>query len=125
MAKTFWLAALFGVLSATSAQALYCGTKLVLDGYTTGQVAQLCGPPQSQSHSVYYVAAITGYAQPNIPVAPRGPAGPGFPGQAPIVAQIPVELDEWIYNFGPLQFMQQLRFENDRLVSVTPLGYGD
>jgi hypothetical protein len=37
---------------------------------------------------------------------------------------VPVNVEEWLYNFGPQYFMQLLRFENGRLVEIRNLGYG-
>lgn len=35
-----------------------------------------------------------------------------------------VVVEEWIYNFGPRQFMQSLIFENGILTEIRRLGYG-
>jgi hypothetical protein len=35
-----------------------------------------------------------------------------------------VNIEEWVYNFGPSQFMQLLVFEDGLLVAVRDLGYG-
>jgi hypothetical protein len=34
-------------------------------------------------------------------------------------------VEEWVYNFGPNEFMQAINFDRDgRVLSVTSLGYG-
>lgn len=34
-------------------------------------------------------------------------------------------VEEWVYNFGPNEFMQAIHFDRDgKVVSVTSLGYG-
>ena len=35
-----------------------------------------------------------------------------------------VTVDEWIYNFGPNEFMYSLRFENGRVARIESLDYG-
>ena len=35
-----------------------------------------------------------------------------------------VTIDEWIYNFGPNEFMYGLRFENGRVERIESLDYG-
>ena len=53
------------------------------------------------------------------------------PGQTAVAGQavehereILVNIEEWVYNFGPSQFMQLLVFEDGLLVAVRDLGYG-
>ena len=36
--------------------------------------------------------------------------------------EIPVEV--WLYNFGPDKLMQQVRFEDGRVVKIESLDYG-
>jgi hypothetical protein len=35
-----------------------------------------------------------------------------------------VTIEEWIYNFGPTQFMRILRFENNKLIEIETGDYG-
>jgi hypothetical protein len=46
--------------------------------------------------------------------------------QQPILLQreVFVQVEEWVYNFGPTQFMQLLVFEEGRLVKIQNLDYG-
>jgi hypothetical protein len=53
------------------------------------------------------------------------------PGQTAVARQaveqereVLVNIEEWVYNFGPSQFMQLLLFEDGLLISVRDLGYG-
>jgi Protein of unknown function (DUF2845) len=35
-----------------------------------------------------------------------------------------VAVDEWVYNFGPNEFMYSIRFENGRVARIESLEYG-
>ena len=35
-----------------------------------------------------------------------------------------VQIEEWVYNFGPQRFMQLLRFEDGRLKQIQDLASG-
>jgi hypothetical protein len=131
---TWFLSALLA-FSASPAFALRCGSQLVLEGQSTYQVAQKCGQPQWQDHRVVYVATIAGYApqqtiaqrpQPNVANNKNQNVPPAaVDTTVPIYVEVPINVDEWIYNFGPNQLMQKLTFENDKLVSLRDLGYGN
>lgn len=38
--------------------------------------------------------------------------------------EIEIQVEEWVYNFGPQRFMQLLIFEDGRLKQIQDLGYG-
>lgn len=38
--------------------------------------------------------------------------------------EIQIQIEEWLYNFGPQRFMQLLTFEDGRLKQIQDLGYG-
>jgi hypothetical protein len=38
--------------------------------------------------------------------------------------EIEIQIEEWLYNFGPQRFMQLLTFEDGRLKQIQDLGYG-
>ncbi len=111
----FFLALL--LLCPVPALAMSCGNQFISEGQSAYQVEQICGQPQWSDRRVIYVTQVAGYE--NLPM-PKGNAG-----TSPIYVQVPVNVDEWVYNFGPNLLMQKLTFENDRLVSITALGYGD
>ncbi len=79
-------------------------------GLQKAEVLTRCGQPTSQSTR----------SERRL-VRQRG----GLPGQ-PIVfeREVFITVDEWVYNFGPTQFMQLLAFEDGRLVRIQDLGYG-
>ncbi|QSA98205.1 DUF2845 domain-containing protein [Methylococcus sp. EFPC2] len=93
------------------AWALRCDRELVLAGDAKIQVLRKCGEPALTEHRVEYRS----YRQ-------RG-SGLQQPG-LDFEYQVPVNIDEWTYNFGPHRFMQRLIFENGRLVKIEDLDYG-
>ena len=106
------LALVFILAPAAPASALYCGTELVQEGQSKYDVLQSCGQPSySDSHVEYR------------PVGFGGAPAPVY-GPYPAPELIPVEVDNWIYNFGSTQLMPSLRFENGQLVKIKLLGYG-
>lgn len=102
-------AAAFGLmllLGALPAHAMRCGNLLVMEGDHMFAVLQKCGPPQYRDERVEYRGIRlkgTGLEQDQFEA---------------------VKVEEWLYNFGPHLFMQQLRFENGRLIQIKSLGYG-
>jgi hypothetical protein len=121
MARVVFLAAslylaLSGVAHAPQANAqtgMRCGTKLVGEGDSTYRVRQLCGDPASAVRRVEFHTE-------RVPVAPH-PSGKGY-----VYSERTVEvvIDEWLYDFGPHQFVRRLRFEQDRLVNTATEKYG-
>jgi hypothetical protein len=101
------LVGLLVCLAAVPAWALRCGSDLVTLGDYQIQVLQKCGEPVLKAHRVEYRA-----------VRLRNPG-------IDLETYIPVEIEEWTYNFGPTRFMELLRFENGRLIESRPLGYGN
>jgi hypothetical protein len=89
------------------AQSLRCDGKIISEGTTRAKVAALCGEPvQVDQKSLYYPVASTG---------PRSDATP---------ATVQVQVEVWIYNFGPDRLMQRIRFENGLVVRIESIGYG-
>jgi len=96
---------------ASSAHALECGSRIVVRGDREHQVVAVCGEPQSvvtrtETRTVYGAAPT--------------PSG-GHVGSAYTVT---VQIDVWVYDFGPSRFMEELTFENGVLVSLRPIGRG-
>lgn len=86
-------------LTPTMAQAqgslssLRCGSRLVLIGETKGDVAVKCGPPLYQQYvGEKIVRTRYGYDK--------------------------MVVEEWVYNFGPTDFVHTLRFEGGRLAEI-------
>lgn len=105
-----WLFALIaGCAAALPAHALRCGTQLVHEGDTRGQVLAKCGEPADvERRSVWRrpIVWIGGH--------------PFFASRD--LVEIPIEV--WIYNLGPNKLMRRLRFEDGLVVEIETLGYG-
>jgi hypothetical protein len=94
------------------AWALRCGNNLVVEGDTKYDVYRRCGNPDFQdTRTVYRSVRIRG-------------SGLGQPG-LDVYETIPVQIDEWTYNFGPDRFIELITFENGRIINIRPLDYGD
>ncbi len=95
------------LLPLGTAQALRCGTDLVTEGDHVLEVLEVCGEPAYRDQRVIYKT-----------VRHRRP----YHGHKEI--QVPIVVEEWVYNFGPRRFMRRLRFYDGELVDVDTLGYG-
>jgi hypothetical protein len=94
---------------SVQADALRCGTKLVSEGDTRGEVVSKCGDPTEVDHSTMWVQPVTWIRGRPVQV------GNGL-------VEVPVEL--WLFNLGPNKFMRRVRFEDGRVVAIETLGYG-
>lgn len=102
---------LLGLLAAgPSFAALRCGSSLVSEGDTRSEVAAKCGEPDD------IVTKKSVFRRPVIWTRGR----PYFIGED----YIEVQVEAWIYNFGPNKFMRSLRFEDGILAEIETLGYG-
>jgi len=86
-----------GVTAQSGAQdtltSLRCGTRLVVVGETKTDVAIKCGPPLHQQFvGEKIVRTPYGYDK--------------------------IVVEEWVYNFGPTDFLHTLRFEGGRLAII-------
>lgn len=98
------------------ADGMRCGTKLISGGDPMYQVRSICGAPDAQSHRIETRTVRHWVQTPCVPGASRC-------GYFTEVA-IQVAVDEWIYDFGPHQFIRHLIFEEQRLAKVATGGYG-
>ncbi len=92
------------MLSVGPAYALRCGTRVVSKGDHKTTVRIKCGEPDAVDERVIYRTL-------RLTHQPYGEK---------IV--VPIEVEEWIYNFGPRRLMRQLWFENGKLVRIRSLG---
>jgi hypothetical protein len=99
---------LLALLVANDAFALRCGHRLVQVGDYKLDVLEVCGEPDS-------VERRTGIRGSRL----RHPYG-----ALEIDRFEEVEIEDWVYNFGPRKFKQLLEFEDGELKSIRNLGYG-
>lgn len=97
--------------ASSSAFALDCGQRLVVRGDREAYVRSVCGEPQSVLTRTE-TRTVGGYN--------RVGEGTGTYGATTITIQI----DTWIYDFGPSRFMEELTFENGILTVSRPIGPG-
>ena len=116
------LAVLLALLGAFHgpAQAFRCNSWVIDPGLHKAEVLGKCGRPASQDQRTEYRVQRVREA---VWTRPAG-GGPAVQSAVEVERHVPVQIEEWVYNFGPHQFMQALRFENGRLVEVRDLGYG-
>lgn len=108
MSRVLAVLVLCGLL-ASPAFAFHCGTRLVHEGDTRGEVRAKCGEPAE-------VDVRSVLRRPVVWVRGR-PVFSSFD-----LVEIPIET--WTYNFGPNKLMRRLRFEDGRLVDIETLSYG-
>lgn len=109
-------------LSAHPANGLRCGSDLVSVGDYKFEIRAKCGEPVDVEQWTEY-RVVPGPFSTDPPPVLRGSPSYRYP---PVYekAYIPVHIEQWIYNFGPHRLMQQLLFENGRLIDIRSLGYG-
>lgn len=113
--------ALFCLMLSPAVQAddtLRCGYKLVQAGNTMYDVRSICGVPDWVDQHVESRAVSR-------PAVVPCRTGRGY-GSCTVLlqdaVQVPVEV--WTYDFGPMQFIEYLTFEQGRLVHVQSGPYG-
>jgi hypothetical protein len=89
--------------------ALRCGTRLVNEGDSAGELFAHCGEPTAVDRkTILQPPVIWRHGR---PVRVGGGA-------------IEVQVEFWTYNFGPNQLMRRIRIEDGRVKSIETLGYG-
>jgi hypothetical protein len=95
---------------APSAMALDCGSRLVVEGDSAAYVLSTCGEPASVTRRTESREAFAVEHRPG-----------GVIGES---ARVTVEIEVWVYDFGPRRFMHELTFENGILRSARTIGRG-
>jgi hypothetical protein len=107
--------ALAAVTATASADgSLRCKTRLITPGAAAYEVRTVCGIPddtQSRTESRTVRRAVT------------VPCNTGY-CSAMVDETVTVNVEEWIYDFGPQRFIQFLTFESGKLVLIKSGGYG-
>ena len=112
---------LLSLLVSHNAFALRCGPYVINEGMYKSEVYGKCGAATSvESHietrstgsQIYY--GNQGNFPPNS----------GFVLGQNNYNQVEIVIEEWIYNFGPSNLQQYLRFENGKLIEIRNLDRG-
>jgi hypothetical protein len=106
--------ALASLAFTPSAHAFWCGGRLVLEGDRIHEVRSRCGEPASEVTRMESVTSYSGGVS-------GGRRGSVYGG---IERTVTVQIDILVYDFGPTRFMEELRFEDGILRSMTRLGRG-
>lgn len=110
MKRSALLIALALCVGSPAFAALRCGTKLVSEGDTRGEVSAKCGEPTE------VVTLKSVYRRPSVWSGGR----PYYIGED----FVEIACEAWIYNLGPNKLMRRLRFEGGVLTEIESLGYG-
>jgi len=103
------VALLFLVAAPARADGFRCGTKLVVEGSTRGEVIARCGEPTDvERRSILRRPVLWRYGRPY--------------HLSDDLVEVPVET--WTYNLGPSKLMRRLRLEDGVVVEIDTLGYG-
>ncbi len=100
------LTLLLTVLAAAPAQAMRCGTHLVVEGDSQEHVLRSCGDPVDLAYRVEEETVLQ-----NI-------------GGALFRQTRTVTIETWVYNFGPSRFMERLELRDGRVTRIETLGRG-
>jgi hypothetical protein len=100
---------LLAAAPASMADSMRCGSRLVVEGDTSGKLRSLCGEPVAISRR-------------NI----LRPAAVWIHGRRIRVGydSIEVPVETWEYNFGPSRLMMRVRLEDGLVTDIDTLGYG-
>jgi hypothetical protein len=103
---------LITVTTYAEAQNFQCGNKLVDRGETAAAVAAKCGDPTRIDKSTLVRSSSIWVS------------GQSSQAGATNSIQVEIAVEMWLYNLGPDRLMEQLRFEDGRLVKIESLGFG-
>ena len=102
-------AAAFAAAAPTRADGFRCGTRLVVEGTTRGEVVARCGEPTDvERRSILRRPVLWRHGRPYF--------------LSDDLVEVPVET--WTYNLGPNKLMRRLRLEDGLVVEIDTLGYG-
>lgn len=98
-----------GTAAPARADAMRCGTRLVAEGDTAGELVARCGAPSQVDRRTLLRPAIVWHAGRPLQV----PGGP-----------VEVAVETWTYNLGPHKLMRRVRLEDGVVRAIETLGYG-
>lgn len=117
-----------GILTAESAQALAfrCNSYVIDVGMHKMEVMQKCGLPAARDYRTERrrigTRQMDQYAV-RLP-HPIPSSANGVRNSLEFERETEIQIEEWVYNFGPQRFMQLLRFEDGRLKQIQDLAAG-
>jgi hypothetical protein len=112
---------LFTIIPVSSVYAIddsfRCGNRIISTGDRKIHVLNTCGQPEyrdvrfeRQIRRDFYRELLPRTEQERL--------------REPLLAEETVEIEEWVYNFGPARLLRFLRFENGVLVDIETGDYG-
>ncbi|MEM1412745.1 MAG: DUF2845 domain-containing protein [Pseudomonadota bacterium] len=109
--------------------AFRCGNQLVQVGDTRYEIGELCGAPDDATRTTYYRSISNQQVIDCDPVeSQRVQALGNAPRSCLALVEdqlaVRVDVDVWLYDLGKNRFMQEVHFENGRVVRIETLGYG-
>ncbi|MGZ8160236.1 MAG: DUF2845 domain-containing protein [Methylobacter sp.] len=104
---TTWVLVL-SLCSFNAAYAMRCGHQLVDLGDYKDDVIARCGAPDSIETHTKIVGSTIHHPHRTLDLQEYEE----------------IQIEEWVYNFGPSRFRQYLRFENGKLKEIKSLGRG-
>ncbi len=107
-----------GVAPDAYADGMRCGSKLVSDGDSLYTVKSRCGEPNMATRRMEVRTIRRWVAGPCAPNAGATECG-RF-----VEHSVEVQVDEWVYDFGPHNFVRYLTFEQGTLLRVVTGSYG-
>ena len=98
------------ILMLSPAYALRCGGRIVSPGDTSMQVVEICGQPDQieTREETHYIKDYRYH---------KDYRSKGW-RRSPFLISKTIQIEEWIYNFGPTQFMRHLIFMSGRLEKI-------
>lgn len=108
MKKSLALSVLCVLPSFVFAEGMVCGNKIIERGSSREEVRAYCGKP----------------AQVDTKTAYTGVAGWGRNQHVVDGSAVEIQVETWIFNFGPDQLMEKVRFEDGIVANVESMGYG-
>ena len=129
MFRFMMLFACFVLMSASSADALRCGPRLISEGAYKPEVLYKCGEPHFvEEYLLYQTVFVDLHSHQRtihshqVPISGTHEAYEIPAGHTLLTT--PIRVEEWTYNFGPTRLMQRLRFIHGKLREINTMGYG-
>ncbi|GAB5544439.1 MAG: hypothetical protein SangKO_041990 [Sandaracinaceae bacterium] len=107
----FFALALTFLGGASTAHAMQCGNRIVRQGDASPRVRQVCGEPSEINLRVVERSRTIHRQLPDGSVISD-------------TITVAVQLEDWVYDFGPQRFVRVVTFESGEVVDIRTLGYG-